>query len=218
MTMVIHSVQTGNIVEVNWALNSCVYGGLVRVDFSSTKHNPDDMRVLAEVFVLERLITRFPGKAPFINTSLAQTKKLMRGDDSVALPDLMSLVMRFPKLKISSSKKLGNKCQALLSQVAQPETEHLEWSPLPRPSIASSIGTLELTYHAFLRFKERFSTSARLCKVQQVMNRNLFEIEKSNQHGVPCSIFSIPELGLRAVVSTEQNQTRRILTFTLAPS
>lgn len=208
MTLYVHTTEQDSYCEIQWAMATSSVGGVIKIAIGSK----EDRAILAEIFALDLLLARYPGKAGSIETSSARLKKIFRGADCFAKTELAALALSNATLSIDTHKNTAKRCAAALSLVSSPATDNLDWRGVSRPRIPTSIGDLEVTEHAMERYRERFGPTAKLSRLVKLLARQAFKVDDSLQDGIPCEVYSIPETGIRFVVANETDR-RRLLTF-----
>lgn len=202
MSLLIHTEGKGRNYSVQWATKTGSAGGIMVINFQSPG---DDQKALAEIFALNILLDRYPGKAPCIMTSQGALRKLLRGAERFAATEIASLKIKHRSLTIQSGKRIHQHTQAALDSVTDKTIESFEWSGLGRPSVKSSIGLIEITSHAMARYRERLCPTGSLSKLQALLSREIYVAKSSKKNGMVYNQYSIPEVGFRFIVATKES-------------
>jgi hypothetical protein len=202
MSLLIHTEGKNGTYNIQWATKSGSVGGVMDINFQTTG---DDQKALAEIFALNILLDRYPGKAPCIMTSQGALKKLLRGAERFAATEIASLKIKHRSLKIESGKKIHQHTQAALDSVTDKIIESFEWSGLGRPSVRSSIGLIEITSHAMERYRERLCPTGSLPKLQALLSREIYVAKSSRKNGMVYNQYSVPEVGFRFIVAAKES-------------
>lgn len=207
MTLYIHTEQKENSCTVNWATATSSVGGVIEVNIPS---NLKDRKAVSEIFALNILLEKYPGKAPLIQTSHGAMRKLLKGADRFATTEMASLKIKHRSLAFSSHKKTSSLTAAALSKVKSPTFEIMDWKGLGRPKINSSIGQLEVTSHAMDRFIERICPNGTLQRLQRFVENQCFLCTQKIKNGMIYSVYSIPGHDMRFVLAAYENDSSSI--------
>jgi hypothetical protein len=199
MTLYIHATSTSKRqCSVKWATATSSVGGEFIVSFLN---EVQDQKALAEIYVLDKLLDRYPGKASCIETSQGKLRKLLNCADQFASTEIATLDIKYRTLSIRSHKKTEFRTNSAIYNVESPLIESAAWTGIGRPSILSSIGPLEITKHAMTRFRERFCENGSLTKMQHFLKKQCVLLSTKTDNDKIHSIYSIPEIGMRFVLS-----------------
>lgn len=210
MSLLIHTTGKDRNYSVQWATKTGSAGGVMEIHFKTLG---SDQKALAEIFALNILLDRYPGKSPYIMTSQGALRKLLRSTERFAATEIASLKIKHRSLKIQSGKKIHQATQAASDLVTDKVVESFEWTGLGRPSVKSSIGLIEITSHAMERYRERLCPNGSLPKLQDLLSREIYIAKSSKKNGMVYSQYSIPEVGFRFIVAAkESNPSRQRMT------
>lgn len=199
MTLYIHTeLSKINQYTVTWATGTSSVGGRMIINFQK---NITEQRALAEIYALNILLERYPGKASSTETSQGSLKKLLKGANRFATTEMAFLEIKHRSLSINSHKKTAQRATEYFSLVKQPIVEKFQWSGLGRPSVSSSIGVLEITKFAMTRFRELFSESATLNKLQRVVEKKSVLSSQTTKNGQIYSVYTVPDANMRFVLT-----------------
>jgi hypothetical protein len=202
MTLFINTEGKDGEYSVQWAAETGSVGGTMNISFAKAC---DDQKALAEIFALNVLLDRYPGKASCIMTSQGALKKLLRGADRFASTEIASLKIKHRTLSIKSDKKVQRNTLLALDLVESKISDDFEWCGLGRPSVKSKIGIIEITAHAMERYRERLCPTGTLSKLQALLNKDIYPVTSATKGGIIYSKYSIPELGVRFVVAAKES-------------
>lgn len=183
MTLLIHSTKTETGYSVAWAMQS---GSVCGTHDVAIDHDNYDARACAEIQALSVVLETFPGKAGNIQSSNSMLRNILSAKETkygYAATEMGNLQIRHSNLNITSDKKTTKMIQAILSQHEEVRCTSDSWRGLGRPVVNTSIeGEVEVTYHAMMRYRERFAKTGDLERLEKVLSKP-FGIQSVVQKG-----------------------------------
>lgn len=211
----IHTTKSSeSYINVGWCTEN--EAGVVTVDMSDYQN---DSKALAEIFVINKLIQRFPSEVASILTSQGAVKKALAGSDKCNRPSASEadyLLIKYPKIAINTSRKTAEKVKAVSEAMDTVEFTEMVFSSLSRPEIESSIGTIQVTKHAMNNYLKSIAPAGTLNRLQKLLTRKLELIYNPKvrpfEKAIAHAVYRVVGTDVKIVVTEQADKTLRLRT------